>query len=221
MQEFLALEAWVILVAAPCVLSWVLGEMHGAARMRSIASSGTAATDGTESMWERIGAPERALRIQTARAEASLQARRIGNPQSTADMSKARASIDSAMERSTSEVREEAALAASRNLTSPVDDMSTPDQLSEEAEWRRREIEQIWAERDAGLVEDTLEATQGHRALAEERTQANAQEYIDQVLAAFAPPLSEVRTRRDAPHKTIDAKSREPGRELQPSQTAT
>ncbi len=36
MEHFVSLEIWAVLAAAPCIISWFLGEMHGAARLRKM-----------------------------------------------------------------------------------------------------------------------------------------------------------------------------------------
>ncbi len=36
MEHFISLEIWAIMVAAPCIISWFLGEMYGAARVRKL-----------------------------------------------------------------------------------------------------------------------------------------------------------------------------------------
>ncbi len=36
MEHFVSLEIWAVLAAAPCIISWLLGEMHGAARTRKM-----------------------------------------------------------------------------------------------------------------------------------------------------------------------------------------
>lgn len=36
MQSLITLEIWAIVIAGPCIVSWILGEMHGAARMRKL-----------------------------------------------------------------------------------------------------------------------------------------------------------------------------------------
>jgi len=35
-EHFVPLEIWAVMVAAPCIISWFLGEMHGAARTRKM-----------------------------------------------------------------------------------------------------------------------------------------------------------------------------------------
>ncbi|MEM6908112.1 MAG: hypothetical protein AAF494_05490 [Pseudomonadota bacterium] len=39
MGQIIAFEVWLVLVTAPCVIAWIIGERHGAARMRKLSES--------------------------------------------------------------------------------------------------------------------------------------------------------------------------------------
>lgn len=75
MENFIALEVWVVLVAAPCIISWILGEMHGAARMRQLVEE-TAQPRVPMTLPPKI-APQPAPRQQCAGPAASANVNRL------------------------------------------------------------------------------------------------------------------------------------------------
>ncbi|MEM8726164.1 MAG: hypothetical protein AAGE86_11650 [Pseudomonadota bacterium] len=152
MQGFLALEAWVILLAAPCLLSWILGEMHGAARVRSLVE-GVDAGDADLPRHYRLRASSDVSvalqQKQSAKAEAAMLERRAVKPFEGAT----RTPIDGAVAR----VEVPQPIAASSECGDVFANMPTPEQEREEADWLSRELETLWsdyeADRDPAIVE--------------------------------------------------------------------
>ncbi len=40
MEHFVSLQMWAVLVAAPCIIAWFLGDLHGSARIRRMIEAG-------------------------------------------------------------------------------------------------------------------------------------------------------------------------------------
>lgn len=187
MQDFLALEAWVVLLAAPCIISWILGEMHGAARMQKITEAGIAAgrhevrLEGLSISAERR---DKAYGIQCNRAEAGLQERRR--------LDRGAVSASDIFGDSTPSERQtftDQGNWAFSSLTTEVD--------CEDALWRKRELEAVWAENEGALRSELAEITEIHRVpiagLDRARVQANVAGTHPSTAPAAPKPLPEVR----------------------------
>ena len=177
MQDFLALEAWVVLLAAPCIVSWILGEMHGAARMQKITETGMAAGRHEIQLEGLSISPDRrdkAYGIQCNRAEAGLPERRRFDRRFVSALA---TYADPKLNEGHGLVDQPDRLGSS--LTAEAD--------HEDALWRKRELEAVWAENEGALQRELAEITENYRVSIEGLARPRLQATIAASSPAFAP----------------------------------
>ncbi len=194
MQEFIALEFWILAIAAPCILSWVLGEVHGAARVRSF-------------MEHRLPTVEEAASIAGTPASFTMQNRASASTEKSRtavrpgrSLAAANAALGGAIDAALSPQR---VIAATRNLSASersalYKEMPTPTQRSEEADWRRKELAALLGENEGALAPEAAEVLSQYKVSVTQMAEANIQKDLDDALAAFAPPIDEPRPRSRA-----------------------
>ncbi len=194
MQEFIALEVWILAIAAPCILSWVLGEVHGAARVRSY-------------MEQRVPTVEEAASIAGTPANLTMQSRTPASAQEPCSavrpgrsLAAANAGLGDAIDAA---IRPQRVIAATRDLSASersalYEEMPTPTQRSEEADWRRKELAALLSENEGALAPEAAEVLSQYKVSVAQMAQANIEQAMDEALAAFAPPIDEPRPRSRA-----------------------
>ncbi len=171
MQEFIALEFWILAMAAPCILSWLLGEVHGAARVRNFMEDRLPIVEEAASIAGITASLTLPDRSPSAAANAALNPRRvIAAPRDL-----------SASERS-----------------ALYKEMLTPTERSEEAHWRREELAALLSESDGDWAPEAEEVLSQYKVSVTQMAQANIRQDLDDVLAASMPPIDELRPRRRA-----------------------
>ncbi|MEL6878555.1 MAG: hypothetical protein AAGL68_10720 [Pseudomonadota bacterium] len=182
------------------MLSWILGEMHGAARVRSLVE-GVDAGGADLPRHYRLRARSDVLaggpQTQLANAGAAMQERRAVEPFDGAK----RTPIDGAVAR----VEVPQPIAASRECGDVFADMPTSEQEREEADWLSRELETLWSDCETDRDPAIVEAMGRYRESMSGLKDANLQADLGTALAAVAPPMQE-RMRRAQAHGNASVK---------------